>query len=94
MSHDRKRPVFFLNPKSLYFLSALKLENNQPGEAIFYLERLKELDPFNSELDYQIAEIEYSQEKLDEAEKRLKKAIRENTPDLQFAPCLGYVKLS
>ncbi|HUV43185.1 MAG TPA: O-antigen ligase family protein [Patescibacteria group bacterium] len=73
-----QKPLFFLNPKSFYYLATLKLETEQPQEAIFFLERLRVIDPLNLEIDYQIAEINYSQYQLVEAEEILSQALKRN----------------
>ena len=67
-----------LDPKIFYWLSAAELELGNNQGAIERLEKAQKLEPFNPEIDYQIAAILYRRQDLDKAKNILEKKIAEN----------------
>jgi len=73
-----KRPTYFLNPRSLIWLSACKLEKKEEQQAIFFLKRAQMLDPYNQDIPYEIASHFYRQGELNRALETLEKEITKN----------------
>lgn len=85
-----QRPEFLLNPRSLFWLSAVALEKNEPSQAINHLLQAKKINPFNDETDYQIAAILHRQGKIEEAKLILEQKIKED----RFFPPKYYLNLA
>ena len=73
-----KEPQYFLNPRSLIWLSACKLEKGEGQQAFFLLKKAQILDPYNQDIPYEIASYLYKQGKLNEALEILEKEITKN----------------
>lgn len=73
-----RRPTLFLNPRVFVWFSAWHLDNHQPQKAIEYLKKAKIINPYNQEIDYQIAAIIYRQERIGDAKKILEEKLESN----------------
>jgi tetratricopeptide (TPR) repeat protein len=73
-----KRPAYFLNPRSLIWLSACKLEKGEDRQAIILLEKAQILEPFNQDIPYEIASLFYQQGELNKALEILEREITKN----------------
>lgn len=85
-----QRPTVFLNPKVLIWQSALELEKGQPQKALEHLKTAKALDPYNQEINYQMAALTYRQGKIEEAKQILEEKLKENP----FLPPKYYLSLA
>lgn len=85
-----QRPKPFLNPRVLFWLSALALEKGSSDQAISYLSQVKKINPYNDEIDYQIAASIYRQGNLDQSKTILEQKLEEN----RFLPPKYYLNLA
>lgn len=72
------RPKYLLNPNSFYWLSTSFLVDNQPEEAISSLKTAHLLEPYNQELNYQIAKTLYLNKQINEAKAILLDSTKNN----------------
>lgn len=72
------RHRFFLNPKSLYWLTVIQLDKKEYQKAENYLHQIKTLSPYDSEIDYQIAHTQSLQSQNDQAIGTLNEALKVN----------------
>ena len=85
-----QRPTFLLNPKLYLWLSAINIEKKERDQAISNLKNIYMQEPLNQEIDYQIAKLLYSDQKLNEAQTILENYIYKN----MFASPKYYLALS